>query len=187
MLFEEKEEEGDNMDNKDDITKPVDPLAVDDSLDNIKEEKVVKKTFLEEHKLAWTVLTIDFETSIFPQGAIKLIPIHELRRNDNFKGLKSVELKDITKYSHFRKITQPEKKENIEKDEAIFRFDILDDLNKGKYKNTWTFQLDSTGNIVNIRSLLWPGYFAFHKAETNLYGGAYFGDGIKNADMPFMI
>lgn len=34
---------------------------------------------------------------------------------------------------------------------------------------------------------MWPGYFAFHKAETNLYGCVYIGYGIKNSDMPFMI
>ena len=112
-----------------------DPLDISDSEDNkvITVEK--KENFTELDKLAFTVRAIDFETSIFPQGAIKLIPIHELRRNDNFKGLKPEELKDITKYSHFRKLTQLNKIEEIEKDEAIFSFNILDDLDKGKYKS----------------------------------------------------
>jgi len=178
----------DNLEKKeDDKPQNPDPLDISDSEDNkvVVEEK--KNNFTELDKLAFTIRTIDFETSIFPQGGIKLIPIHELRRNDNFKGLKAEELTNINKYSHFRKLTQNEKIVNIEKDEAIFRFDILDDLNKGSYKSTWSFQLDSTKKIVNIRSLLWPGYFSFHKAETNLYGGIYIGEGIKNAEMPFMI
>jgi len=149
--------------------------------------KKKKENFTELDKLAFIVRTIDFDTSIFPQGAIKLIPIHELRRNDNFKGLKKESLRDITKYSHFRRLTQLDKIVNIEKEEAIFKDDILDDLDKGKIKNSWTFQLDSTKTIVNVRNLLWPGYFAFHKAESNLYGGIYFGNGMKNCELPFMI
>lgn len=81
------------------------------------------------------VKIIDYETNIFPQGAFKLIPIHELRRNDHFKGLKKEELKDISKYSHFRKASQKDKIDNIEKDEAIFKQDILDDIGKDKTKS----------------------------------------------------
>jgi radial spoke head protein 9 len=40
---------------------------------------------------------------------------------------------------------------------------------------------------VTLRSLKWPGYFAFHQVSTDLYGGAYFGDGIKNIELPFML
>lgn len=47
-------------------------------------------------------------------------------------------------------------------------------------------QLDTTKTIVNLRSLLWPGYFSYHKANTNKFGGYYFGNGMKNADLPFM-
>ena len=157
-----------------------------------------KLNFTELDRLSFIIRIIDYETSIFPQGAFKLIPIHELRRNENFKGLKKEELKDITKYSHFRKPSQLDKIMNIEKEEAIFRTDILDDLNKDSFKSkcifliiiildTWTFQLDSTKSIVNIRSILWPGYFAYHKAETNMYGCVYIGTGVKNAELPFMI
>lgn len=47
-------------------------------------------------------------------------------------------------------------------------------------------QLDTTKTIVNLRSLLWNGYFAFHKANTNKFGGVYFGYGTKNSELPFM-
>ena len=110
-----------------------DPLDISDSEDNkvVVEEK--KENFTELDRLAFVVRLIDYDTSIFPQGAIKLIPIHELRRNDNFKGLQKDELTDINKYSHFRQITQINKKLEIEKDDAIFRLDLLDDLDKDSY------------------------------------------------------
>ena len=41
-------------------------------------------------------------------------------------------------------------------------------------------------SICNLRNLIWPGYFAYHKANTNEFGGVYIGYGIKNVDIPFM-
>lgn len=123
----------------DDTNKPQnpDPLDISDSEDNkvVVEEK--RENFTELDRLAFVVRLIDHDTSIFPQGAIKLIPIHELRRNENFKGLKKEELTDISKYSHFRHLTQINKKLEIEKDDAIFRFDLLDDLDKDSYKGKY--------------------------------------------------
>jgi len=40
---------------------------------------------------------------------------------------------------------------------------------------------------VSLRSLQWPGYFAFHKANTNIFGGVYIGYGIQNEDLAFTI
>lgn len=134
--YENADQGNTSMDNKqnDKPTNP-DPLDISDSEDNkvVVEEK--KLNFTELDKLAFIIKIIDYDINIFPQGAFKLIPIHELRRNDNFKGLMPEELKNINKYSHFRKPTQLDKIMNIEKEEAIFRFDILDDLDKGSYKS----------------------------------------------------
>lgn len=47
--------------------------------------------------------------------------------------------------------------------------------------------MDSSGNLSTIRSLLWPGYAAYHLAHSEKYGGLYFGDGVKNVDLPFML
>jgi hypothetical protein len=40
---------------------------------------------------------------------------------------------------------------------------------------------------VGIRSLRWPGYFAWHAIGTPRYGSAYFGTGQENKDIQFMI
>jgi len=116
-----------------------------------------------------------------------MLPIHEIRRNDNFLGLKSNELNNLSKFMHFRNVTTQVKKDLIEMDEAIFKFNFLDSLDLDDVKGSWSVQLDSTKTIANIRSLLWPGYFAFHKANSKLFGSIYIGNGIKNAEFPFMI
>lgn len=45
-----------------------------------------KKNFTELDRLSFVVRKIDNDTNIVPEGSFKMLPIHELRRNDNFKG-----------------------------------------------------------------------------------------------------
>ena len=135
-LYETEDDQG-NMD-QDPVEKKEekvdDPLNISDSDDNIQVVVEKKKNFTELNKLSFVVRSVDFDTNIFPQGVFKLIPIHELRRNDNFKGLNKKELTSIGKFHHFRHITEPERKINIEKDEAIFNMDILDSIEKDPVK-----------------------------------------------------
>ena len=84
-------------------------------------------------------------------------------------------------------IITEDKKLFIENVDAIFSEDILDSITTDPVKGSWSIQLDSTKTIVNLRNLLWPGFFAVHQSGTNLYGCVYFGDGKKNADLPFML
>ena len=88
---------------------------------------------------------------------------------------------------HFRAIINEDKKAFIENVDAIFSEDILDNITTDPVKGSWSIQLDPTKKIVNLRNLLWPGFFAVHQSNTNLYGCVYLGDGKKNADLPFMI
>ena len=80
-----------------------------------------------------------------------------------------------------------EKKDQIERDDAVFHADFLDPISNDKPKGTWALHLDAAKTIVHIRNLLWPGYFAFNKIGTSRFGGAYIGDGRKNKDLPFML
>ena len=44
------------------------------------------KTFTESDRLAYVVRSIDYDTGVVPEGAFKMLPINEIRRNDNFHG-----------------------------------------------------------------------------------------------------
>lgn len=48
--------------------------------------KINKKNFTESDRLAFLIRSVDFDCSIVPEGAFKMLPINELRRNDNFIG-----------------------------------------------------------------------------------------------------
>ena len=145
-----------------------------------------KKNMTETDRLSFVVRTIDHDTSIVPVGAYKMLPINELRRNDLFEGLNSDDLDKKEKYAHLRPVENQEKIDKIAMGRAVFDFDFLDSISDDPIKDTWSIQLDSTKTTCSLRSLVWPGYFAYCKANSDQFGGVYFGYGIKNVDIPFM-
>jgi radial spoke head protein 9 len=148
--------------------------------------KLKKKNMTETDRLSFVVKTIDHDTSLVPIGAYKMLPINELRRNDLFEGLSSEDLDKKEKYVHFRPVESNERKDKIAMGKAVFDFNFLDSITDDPIKDSWSLHLDSTRTTCTLRNLIWPGYFAYHKANTDEYGGVYIGYGIKNNDIPFM-
>jgi radial spoke head protein 9 len=158
-----------------------------DSLASTEEEKIPPKNFTELDRLAFVVRAIDQDCSVVPRGAFRMTPAHELSRNHSFAGLSREELKKLGDYHHFRNVQQSDKRDQLDRDDALFTYDFLDEIQKDSPKCCWSIQIDASGNLATVRSLLWPGYASFHVANTNKFGGLYIGDGIKNADLPFML
>jgi radial spoke head protein 9 len=48
-------------------------------------------------------------------------------------------------------------------------------------------QKDSSKRVAVIRNLMYPGYFAFHQSNSKNFGSFYIGEGLKNAELPFML
>lgn len=69
----------------------------------------------------------------------------------------------------------------------MFNHDFLDSIERDSPIGSWAVHKDASGSIVTLRNLLWPGSYFYHRANTPLYGTVYFGDGIANEDLPFMI
>ncbi len=59
-----------------------------ESLEDSTEVKpqVVPKNFTELDRLAYVVTAIENDTHVIPEGAFKMIPSHEVRRNEGFRG-----------------------------------------------------------------------------------------------------
>jgi len=148
--------------------------------------KLKKKNMTETDRLSFVVRTIDHDTSVVPVGGFKMLPINELRRNDLFEGLSSEDLDKKEKYVHFRPVENQEKRDKIAMGKAVFDFEFLDTIADDPVKDSWTIHVDSTKTTCTLRNLIWPGYYAFHKANTDEFGGVYIGYGIKNIDIPFM-
>ena len=148
--------------------------------------KIKKKNMTETDRLSFVVRAIDRDCSVVPVGGFKMMPINELRRNDLFEGLNSEDLDKKEKYVHFRPVENQEKKDKIAMGKAVFDFEFLDNILDDPIKDSWSIHVDSTETISTLRSLVWPGYFAYCKANTDQFGGVYIGYGIKNIDIPFM-
>lgn len=90
-------------------------------------------------------------------------------------------------WQHFRAPITPRARNAIEDDRVVFYSGFLDVIEDDTPKGSWSIQVDSKHRNASLRSLKWPGYFAFHRLSSNLFGSAYIGDGSKNVDLPFMI
>ena len=145
-----------------------------------------KKNMTETDRLSYVVRAIDRDTSVVPVGGYKMMPINEIRRNDLFEGINSEDLGKMEKYVHFRPVENQEKIDKINMGKAVLDFEFLDSICDDPIKDSWSIQVDSTKTTSSLRSLVWPGYFAYCKANSDQFGGVYFGYGIKNVDIPFM-
>ena len=161
-------------------------ININEQIGDIFKPNLKLKNLTESDRLSFVVRTIEHDTSIVPLGGFKMLPINEIRRNDLFEGLSSDEIGKLENYFHFRKIECQNKKDMIDMGKAVFDFSFLDSLSDDNLKGAWSIQTDSAKTVCNIRSLVWNGYFAYHKANTNLFGSVYIGYGIKNMDIPFM-
>jgi radial spoke head protein 9 len=116
-----------------------------------------------------------------------MTPLKEVRRNEGFKGLNKESAFVIESYQHFRKVQHKHKRDLIDRDESIYNSAFLDDSSLDYPKGTWSIQKDTTEQVAIIRNKLWPGYYAYHRVKTPIYGGVYIGNGLKNLDLPFLI
>ena len=161
-------------------------ININEQIGDIFKPNLKLKNLTESDRLSFVVRTIEHDTSIVPLGGFKMLPINEIRRNDLFEGLSSDELDKIENYFHFRKIESQNKRDMIDMGKAVFDFSFLDCLCDDELKCGWSIQTDLAKSVSNIRSIVWPGYYAYHKSNSDLFGGVYIGFGIKNVDIPFM-
>jgi len=144
------------------------------------------KHLTELDRLSITVQEIDRACFCVPRGALKYNPLHVVSHNEAFKGLSTEESNDLANWQHFRQVEHHSKKELIARDEAVYSDNFLDSIAEDKPTACWSLLRDTTGSVAVLRSQLWPGYYAYHRSNTAVYGSAYIGDGIQNIDLPFM-
>lgn len=110
-----------------------------------------------------------------------------MRKNEAFHGLAREQAFQLDGYQHFRPIQQKEKLAIAQREEAVYNNAFLDEITVDLPKNSWSLVRDCTDSVVTIRSLLWPGFYSFHRVNTPVFGGVYVGYGIRNQDLPFML
>uniref|UniRef100_A0A182PEJ8 Radial spoke head protein 9 homolog n=1 Tax=Anopheles epiroticus TaxID=199890 RepID=A0A182PEJ8_9DIPT len=143
----------------------------------------------EQDRLWYVMHAILREAVGVPRGALRMSSDREVVLNPFFQGLSREELVELANYQHFRR---PERsaEENLRgRKECNLSFDVFDRLlvdvlPEGK---SFTMRLDDSERLVMWSSLHWLGLNFFHKADSNLFGFFYQGDGRKNWDLPFMV
>lgn len=111
-----------------------------------------------------------------------MITAHEIRYNDKFQGLNPKSF-SMEQFVHFRYPHTAAAKEKIgkiigylESPEAVFSFEIFD---KVENKTFWSVQLNTLQSLGTVRSLVWPGYISYCLFNNRVFGGVYYGNGLK--------
>ncbi|RHY14394.1 hypothetical protein DYB25_007365 [Aphanomyces astaci] len=142
--------------------------------------------FREVDRLVLIVEAVDSHTSLIPCGAFVVSATHHVVPNRLFQGLTWEKALQLGSYHHFREATSAERKNALATPGLVRPSDFLDPLTVD-LDGTWTLRKDGTGSVVLLRNLLYPGFVFFHKPRTGHYGSVYFGDGLRNPDLAFML
>jgi len=137
--------------------------------------------------LAYVVRAIENDCASVPVGAFKLTPAHELRYDEHFKGLNPKDAFTLDSWQHFRAPQDPSRISLISLEEAVFFRSFLDPLSSDHPSGQWSLQRDASNLLLTLTSLYWPGYISYHLALSPIFGYAYFGNGLKNVNLPFMM
>ena len=130
---------------------------------------------------------IDHSTAVVPRGAYIVSATHHIVSNNSFGGLTLSEAESLNNYYHFRYPENMKRKTVLEKRGMVESTDFLDPLSEDSPNGVWVLQTKLQRGQTVLRSVKYPGYFFFHTVGTKEYGGAYFGDGLPNQDLPFMV
>jgi hypothetical protein len=65
--------------------------------------------------------------------------------------------------------------------------DFLDCIDKDAPAGMWALSNNSAGTQTFVRNLYWEGYCFYAVLGTQEHGSAYFGSGVPNYDIAFML
>mmetsp|Transcript_25801 Transcript_25801/g.86023 ORF Transcript_25801/g.86023 Transcript_25801/m.86023 type:complete len:161 (-) Transcript_25801:146-628(-) len=137
---------------------------------------VLQGELREEHLLVYMVQQIESDAAVAPTGALVLHPSGGAVPNPAFAG--TPEAGGWVALGR-RKPLDPLR--SASENRADFLMPAEDTLPKGGLVS----RVDPATGATILRSLVWPGFFAFSKGAR--YGYFYCGDGAKNADVALML
>lgn len=164
------------------------PLDADPEEPEEEEEgKPPPERFRELHRLAYTVAQIDHDVAVTPKGALFLEPSRRVSARRGFEGLSHEAAGDLKNYFHFRTPETIAAAAALSRKGLIRDTDFLDPIAGDKPSGVWSLNYDGSNTQANLKSLAWPGYYFFAQIGGGEYGSVYFGNGLANLDLPFML
>jgi hypothetical protein len=164
-----------------------DPAAEGADADASDPDAPLPERFREVHRLAATVSAIDRDAAVLPRGAFMVDASHTVGKNKAFEGLSYEAAGTLANYYHFRPPQSSRAKAALAKPGLVRPSDFLDPCREDAPDGVWALSYDPSGTQVALRNLYWCGYYFFHVVDSPDYGGVYFGDGLPNLDLAFML
>ena len=95
----------------------------------------------------------------------------------------------MANYFHFREPKNLGRKSVLERRGLVSSSDFLDPISEDLPLSSlvWSVRVDKGRGAAYLKSLVYPGYFFYHATGSGRFGGAYFGDGVRNEDIGFML
>lgn len=145
----------------------------------------ITTTIKEDQRLATVIQAIDADCAVVPYGSYIRTSAGEMVPKSSFVGLSRADAGKLQSYMHFRiPIRKRTKSEKAQQDLSLDFFDrISEDVPAG----SWSLQHERGGDVIVLKSLVWPGFSFFHAPGTTNYGYVYNGIAQKNADLAFML
>merc|ERR1712025_136346 len=162
---------------------PSQPL--DEDADPVDDENA--EVCSEKHRLSYVVRQIDDNVSIVPRGAHIVTPSHRVLKNPAYEGLSHSMSSTLKSFYHFRQPVTLSAMGALERKGLVKSTDFLDPISGDLPHGCWALKKNPSESVVTLSSLRFPGYFFFTKVNSSAYGGVYFGNGVENTDLIFMI
>lgn len=162
-----------------------DPATTAEEDDDGEDENA--EVYSEKHRLAYVVRQIDCNVSIVPRGAYIVTPSHRVLKNPAYEGLSHSMSSCLKSFYHFRQPVTLSAMGALERKGLVKSTDFLDPISGDLPHGCWALKKNPSKSVVTLSSLRFPGYFFFSKVNSSAYGGVYFGNGVENTDLIFMI
>merc|ERR1719453_417558 len=141
------------------------------------------RTIDELKRVAVMVKTIDDECAMLPAGALVKQPSGKVEDSQTFKGLDYAKATSIKSYVF---VGMP-KEVSVNADAVTASTDFLTSCEEMVPKGALVCKFDPSMNSVTWSSLVYEGFVAYTMVGVPMSGYCYFGTGLKNADIAFML
>jgi radial spoke head protein 9 len=115
-------------------------------------------------------------------GTKKVIP-----SGNTYQGLGYQTSLELRAYLHMRRPENLQCIALLRRPGIIKTDDFLDCIDKDAPSEMWAISHDNSAQTVFVRNLFWEGYGFYAILKDAEYGGAYFGTGVPNYDIAFMM
>lgn len=123
-------------------------------------------TISELQRLRYMIDSINLSTAVIPKGSLVVDAYNKLLPNKLFGGLDYPE--KLESYQHRSSLP----------DGPSLAADV---------RGSWAVHSDPFKGVTVLRSLIYPGYFAYYHAQEHTWGSLYMGSGLRNNDLVFML